>query len=90
VLGSQLFAAGGNQSYPDSWAITDGPRYSGYNILTLSPEPSIKRVAGAVHSTRGRIGTHALLWLLPRDLVVGHGVKASMVVTQNPAVVPTL
>jgi hypothetical protein len=31
---------------------------------------SVERVVGAVHSTGGRIGTHMLLWVPPRDLVV--------------------
>jgi hypothetical protein len=30
----QSFAAGGNQSYPDFWAITSVPRYLGYITLT--------------------------------------------------------
>jgi hypothetical protein len=30
----QPFAVGGNQSYPKSWAITIGLRYTGYKILT--------------------------------------------------------
>jgi hypothetical protein len=26
----QPFTAGGNQSYPEFWVVTDGPRYPGY------------------------------------------------------------
>jgi hypothetical protein len=31
---SQSFAAGGNQSYLECWAVTDGPQYPGYITLT--------------------------------------------------------
>jgi hypothetical protein len=34
----QLFAAGGNRSYIEFWAITDGPWYLGYITPTVSPE----------------------------------------------------
>jgi hypothetical protein len=31
----QSFAAGGNQLYPEFWAVTDGPRYPGYIAPTI-------------------------------------------------------
>jgi hypothetical protein len=63
----QPFAAGGNQSYLEFWAITGDLQYPGNLTPTLAPEPSIKWVAGAGHSMVGRIGTHMLPWALPRD-----------------------
>jgi hypothetical protein len=38
----------------------------GYITLAVAREPSIERVAGADHSTVGRICTHMVLWALPR------------------------
>jgi hypothetical protein len=52
------------------WAITGGPWYMGYRTLIVAPEPSVDRVVGASLSMGGRIGTHMLLWVPPRDLVV--------------------
>jgi hypothetical protein len=43
------------------WVITGGTRYPGYMTPTIAPEPSVGRVAGAVHSTRGRSDTHMSL-----------------------------
>jgi hypothetical protein len=63
----QSFAAGGNQSYTEFWAVTDDPWYPGYLTLTVAPEPSVEQVAGVGHSAVGRIGTHMLLQALPRD-----------------------
>jgi hypothetical protein len=60
----------GTDLYPDFWAITGGPRYLGYMTLTVAPEPSIKRVIGAVHPTGSRIGTHMSLRVPSRDSVV--------------------
>jgi hypothetical protein len=57
----QLFVAGGNRSYPKFWAVTGGPWYLGYITPTVAPEPFVERVAGAGHSTVGRIGTHMVL-----------------------------
>jgi hypothetical protein len=55
---------GGPQSRLRGWAIIDVPRYRGYKTLIIALESFIERVAEAVHSTRGRIGTHMLLWVL--------------------------
>jgi hypothetical protein len=60
----------GTGSYPDFWALTGGPRYSGYNTPVVAPEPSVERVAGAIRSMGGRMGTHMLLRILLQDLVV--------------------
>jgi hypothetical protein len=76
--------------YLDFWAKTGDPRYPGHKTLIVALEPSIERVARDVHLTGGRIGTQMLLWVPPQDLVVRPWGKASMVVTQNPAVVPTM
>jgi hypothetical protein len=65
---TQPFAAGGNRSYLDLWVITGDPRYSGYKTPTVAPEPSVERVARAVHSIRGRIGTHMILRVSLWDL----------------------
>jgi hypothetical protein len=43
------------------WDIIGGPRYLRYRTPTVAPEPSVKRVARAVHSMGGRIGTHISL-----------------------------
>jgi hypothetical protein len=56
----QPFAAGGNQSHPEFWAVTGSPRYVGYITSIVAPEPSNRRVAGADHSMVGRIGTHTV------------------------------
>jgi hypothetical protein len=63
----QPFAAGGNRLYLDFWAITSDPRYLGYKTLTVAPEPSVKWVAGAIHSMGDRIGTYMILWIQSRD-----------------------
>jgi hypothetical protein len=63
------FAAGGNRSYLEFWAVTGGLRYTVHITLTVAPEPSIEQVAGAGHSTVGETGTHMVLWALPQDLV---------------------
>jgi hypothetical protein len=52
------------------WAVTDDPRYPVYKTTTVALEPSIEQVARAVNSKEGRIGTHMLLRVPPRDLVV--------------------
>jgi hypothetical protein len=57
----QPFTTGGKQSYPKFWAVTDDLVYSGYQTMTVAHEPSIEWVAGAGHSTGGRMGTHMLL-----------------------------
>jgi hypothetical protein len=49
------------------WAIIDDPWY---RTPTVAHKPSVERVAGAVHSMRGRIGIHMLLRVPPRDSVV--------------------
>jgi hypothetical protein len=61
----QPFVIGGNRSYLDFWAITGDPWYTGYETLTVAPEHFVEWVAGAVHSTGGRIGTHMLLRVSP-------------------------
>jgi hypothetical protein len=61
----QPFAADGNWSYLNFWAITSDPRYQGYKISIVATEPSINQVAGAIHSMGGRIGTHMILWVPP-------------------------
>jgi hypothetical protein len=54
----QPFPNGRNWSYLEFWVITGDLRYE---TSIVAPEPSIEQVAGAVHSTGGRIGTHMLL-----------------------------
>jgi hypothetical protein len=66
----QPFATGGKWSYLEFWVVTSDPRYPGYKTPTVAPEPSIERVAEAVCSTGGRIGTHMVLWVPSRDSVV--------------------
>jgi hypothetical protein len=66
----QPSTTGGNRSYPYFLAETDGPRYPGYKISIVASQPSVERVAGAIHSMGGRIGTHMLLRVPPRDSVV--------------------
>jgi hypothetical protein len=63
----QLFAAGGNWSYPEFGAIIGDRRYPRYKTLIVAPEPSVERVAGAGHSMVGRTSSHMLLQALPRD-----------------------
>jgi hypothetical protein len=61
------FAAEGNRSYPDYWAVINDPRYPGYKTPTIAPVPFDKRVAGADHLRDGGIGTHMILWGPPQD-----------------------
>jgi hypothetical protein len=42
-------------------------RYAGYKTPIVAPEPSIEWVAGAIHLMEGRIGTHMILRVPPRD-----------------------
>jgi hypothetical protein len=42
----------------------------GVFALTVAPEPFVERVVGAGQSTMGEIGTHMVLWALPRDSAV--------------------
>jgi hypothetical protein len=63
----QPFAAVGNWLYLDFWAVTNDPRYPGHKTTTVAPEPSVEQVARAGHSMGGRIGTHMMLRLPPRD-----------------------
>jgi hypothetical protein len=68
---SQSFAIGGNQAiFIFFWAVTGGPRYSGYKTLIVATEPSVEPVARAVHLMGCRIGTHMSLRVPPRDSVV--------------------
>jgi hypothetical protein len=67
----EKFAAGGNRSCPEFWAVTGGLRYPRYITPLVAPEPSVERVAGAGHSMVGEIGTHMVLWALPRDSTTG-------------------
>jgi hypothetical protein len=84
------FATGGNWSYPDYWSVTGDPRYPGYKTPTVTPEPSVERVAGPSRLTDGRIGTHMILWGTLQDSEVIKGLKASMIRFWNPVVVPTM
>jgi hypothetical protein len=52
----QLFAAGGNRSYPEFWTVTGNPWNMGCLTLTVAPEPSVERVVAAGHSMVGGIG----------------------------------
>jgi hypothetical protein len=61
----QPSVARGNRSYLEFWAITGGPRYSGYKTPSVAPDPSVEWVAGAIYSMGGRIGTHMSPWVLP-------------------------
>jgi hypothetical protein len=64
----QLFAAGGNRSYLEFWAVINGLWYLGYITPTVAPKPSVEWVVIDGHSTVGRAGTHMVLWALLRDL----------------------
>jgi hypothetical protein len=66
----------GTEPYSDFLDHNRWPAVLGAQDPDSSPEPSVEWVGGAVHLTGGRIGTH--------------GTKASMVVTWNPVVVPTM
>jgi hypothetical protein len=65
----QPFAAGGNQLYPEFWAVTYCLLFPGYITLTIALEPSVERVVRVDHSMVGRTGTHMVLWALPWDSV---------------------
>jgi hypothetical protein len=49
----QPFAAGGNQSYREHWAVTGGLRYQGYFTPIVAPVPSVER-AVKKHPLDGR------------------------------------
>jgi hypothetical protein len=66
----QSFTTGGNQSYPDFWAITGDLWYPGYKTPTVASNPFIERVAGVIHSIGGRIDTHTLLQVPLQDSMV--------------------
>jgi hypothetical protein len=66
----QSIATGENRSYLDLWVVIGDPRYLGYKTLIVTLEPSIERVAEAVHLTGGRIGTYMLLRVPSWDSVV--------------------
>jgi hypothetical protein len=53
----QSLAAGGNRSYLYLMVVTSEPWYLWYKTMTVAPEPSVERVARAIHSTEDRIGT---------------------------------
>jgi hypothetical protein len=53
---------------PQSFATNQQAAVPGVNYNDNSPEPLVERVAGADHSTVGRIGTHMILWALLWDL----------------------
>jgi hypothetical protein len=59
----QLFAAGGNRSYLEFWAVISGPRYPGYKTLIEAPEPTVEWLVRAFHSAGGGLGTHMLMWV---------------------------
>jgi hypothetical protein len=61
----QSFAAGGDQLYQEFWVITGDPRYLGYVIPIVAPEPSVEQTVKNVLTTGGRIGAHTLLRALP-------------------------
>jgi hypothetical protein len=61
----QPFAAGGNRSYSEFWAVISGPRYPGYFTLIVAPEPFVMWAVENVLSTGGGIGAHILLQTLP-------------------------
>jgi hypothetical protein len=63
----QPFATIGNQSYLEFWALTNNLRYF---TLTVAPEPSVERVAGAGHSMVGRTSAHMVLWAHSWDSAV--------------------
>jgi hypothetical protein len=69
----QMFAARGNRSYLEFWAVIDGLQYLGYITPTVSPQPSVERVARAGHSTMGGTCTHMVMWALLWDLAVRLG-----------------
>jgi hypothetical protein len=71
LVAPQLFAAGGSPVVSRFfWVITGGPWYPGYRAPTVSRGASVVWVAGAIHSMGGRIGTHMLLRVPPRNSVV--------------------
>jgi hypothetical protein len=58
----QPFGAGGNWAVSKFvFSITGDPRCPTYKTPIVAPEPSVERMAEAVHSTGGRIGTHISL-----------------------------
>jgi hypothetical protein len=63
----QPFAASGNRSYLDFWAITDDSWYPGYKTPIIALEPCVEQVVRAGHLMGGRIGTHMMLWVPPQD-----------------------
>jgi hypothetical protein len=80
----------GTRLYPDLLDHNWQPMVPGVQDPDSSRR-AFRRVSGwVVHSMGGRISTHILLWALPRDSVVGHGARASMVITWNPMVEPTM
>jgi hypothetical protein len=68
---AQPFAARGNWLYPEFYG--HNRRATVPRVLdpdSSPPELSVERVARAGHSTVGRIGTHMLLRVPSRDLLV--------------------
>jgi hypothetical protein len=58
----------GTDCIQNFWAITGGPWYLGYFILTVAPKPSVEwAIIKNILSTSGRIGAHMLLWALLWD-----------------------
>jgi hypothetical protein len=86
----EMLAAGGNRWYLELLDVIGVPRYLGYMTPIVAPEPSIEQVAGAIHSIGGRIGTHIIMRALLWDWRCDHGAKASMIMTWNLMVVPTV
>jgi hypothetical protein len=62
----QPFDTSGSRSFPDFWIETGDPLYLGYKTPIVASEPSVEQMARVVYSMEGRIGTHMILWVLPR------------------------
>jgi hypothetical protein len=67
---SQPFGAGGNQSYPEYWAVTGDLQYPEDKTPTVALEPSVKGVGENVLLMGGKIGIHMLLRALLWDSAV--------------------
>jgi hypothetical protein len=63
----QTFTTGGDQSYPDCWALIDDPQYLRYKIPTVAHEPFVERMVEAVPLMSDKICTHMLLRVALRD-----------------------
>jgi hypothetical protein len=66
----QLYATGGNRSYPGVLGRNQQPTVPRVNYPDSSPRALFERVARAGYSTMGGIGSHMVLWALSWDSAV--------------------